>query len=622
MTMLKAARFNIRRDGQATGDTGGDTAHVTGEAGASSSDSPAARARARVAQDAAARPPAGAFNGPGSDTDMLFDNQEDGFAFDPLPNSAGADRMAAAASEGTETPPETPPPLDRKTRAELALIRKEGLTGRQLRMARRIAAEHNLPAFSDFDAVRLLRQAGIDPFERASLLDIAAMPDPATPGAAGPGSASAGAASAELPGSGLPRLPVPHSNSALPGDAVRLPQTIKPIQLPSTEQRAEVNHAAEILTMQRDIARRRRRKLTMLMARMFLFVLLPTIIAGVYFSSIATPLFGTKSESSIKMATTPAAGAAGGLLTGTALATSPDSIAVQGYLQSRDAMMRLDADSGFRSHFQGPEIDPLLRLSADATMDDAYRLYQRFLNISYDPAEGIIRMEVIAPTPQLSQTWSLQLIKYAEEQVDQLTRRLREDAMTGARQSYTEAEAAMIASQTRVVELQERYKILSSETEAALLTQQIGALESQLVQERLSLAQMEANSNPNSARMEPVKRRIASLETEVAEHRRRLTESGVGGESLARIQGELMVAQADVTTRQMILAQSLQSMENARIEADRQSRYLVTSVAPVPPDRATYPRVFENTAVTLLICLGIYLMISMTVAILREQVSA
>ena len=53
-------------------------------------------------------------------------------------------------------------------------IRKEGLTGRQLRMARRTAQRHDLPATSDFDTVRLLRQAGIDPFQRSNLLELAA----------------------------------------------------------------------------------------------------------------------------------------------------------------------------------------------------------------------------------------------------------------------------------------------------------------------------------------------------------------------------------------------------------------------------------------------------------------
>jgi capsular polysaccharide transport system permease protein len=56
-------------------------------------------------------------------------------------------------------------------------IRKEGLTGSQWRMARRTAQRHDLPAKSNFDAVRLLRQAGIDPFQRSNLLELAPKSD-------------------------------------------------------------------------------------------------------------------------------------------------------------------------------------------------------------------------------------------------------------------------------------------------------------------------------------------------------------------------------------------------------------------------------------------------------------
>lgn len=122
--------------------------------------------------------------------------------------------------------------------------------------------------------------------------------------------------------------------------------------------------------------------------------------------------------------------------------------------------------------------------------------------------------------------------------------------------------------------------------------------------------------------MDPLKRRISTLESEIASLRARLTEGQDGGQSLAQVQSELLVAQADVQTRQLLLAQSLTAMETARTEANRQVRYLSISVAPIPPDEAAYPRAFENTMVALLIFAGIYLMISMTAAILREQVSA
>jgi len=499
----------------------------------------------------------------------------------------------------------------------LAAIAAEGLTGRMLRRARMIAQKHGFEIRSDYDALLQLRRAGIDPFSRASLLEVVT---PASPPANGSGAATdtSPGPSASQPPDGPGR-----ALARLPGDQAQLPLKARLINLPSTEQRAEVSQVFEIQRMQAEIARRRRRKLALLFARLFVFVLLPTLFAGWYFYRVATPIYSTKSEFVIQQAGPAGSGGAlGGLFSGTAMATSQDSIAVQGYLQSRDAMLRLEQDLGFASNFQRPEIDALQRLEPGASMESAYGVYKRFVKISYDPTEGLIRMEVMAPDPRTAAAWATQLIAYAEEQVDHLTQRLRADQMRDAQVGYDDAQENLANSQRRLIELQEKFKVLSSETEVGLVTAQISGLESQLTQDRLSLAQMQANENPNEARMEPLVRRIATLEAEISSLRGRLTESGSGETSLAQVQGELLVAQADLQTRQMILAQSLQSMETSRVEANRQVRYLSVSVKPTPPDEPAYPRAFENTMVTLLILLGIYLMVSMTAAILREQVSA
>jgi capsular polysaccharide transport system permease protein len=51
-------------------------------------------------------------------------------------------------------------------------------------------------------------------------------------------------------------------------------------------------------------------------------------------------------------------------------------------------------------------------------------------------------------------------------------------------------------------------------------------------------------------------------------------------------------------------------------------RYLETAVSPVAPDEPTYPRAFENTLLAFLIFGGIYLMLSLTASVLREQATA
>ena len=517
-------------------------------------------------------------------------------AFMPGPDADGF----GASSFGTAGGPMARPGSPEAAPTEIDAIRREGLTGRQLRMARRLAQQHGLPATSDFDAVRLLRARGIDPFQTNAVLELVG----------GGGAATGGQA-------GSRALTV-----TLGGDGVRLPQTMKPAQLPSTETRAEQAHLAEVMKIQRDMARRRRRKSVLLFARLSVFVLLPTFLAALYFYAVATPMYAAKTQFVIQQAESPSAGGMGGLFSSTPMATAQDSIAVQGYLQSQVAMQRLQADNGFREHFSSDEIDVIQRIPPDASESAVYELYKKIIRISYDPTEGVVKMEVTAADPQKAVEYSNALIGYAEEQVDQMTQRLREDQMKGARESYEDAEKKYQEANIRLVELQERFKILSSEAEIGLITSQIGQLETQLTQDQLSLAQMESNQNPNKARMDPLKRRIDTLQVQIAELRGKLTDQGQDGVSLAQVQSDLLVAQADAQTRQLLLAQSLQAMETARVEANRQTRYLSVAVAPVAPDEAAYPRAFENTLVVMLIFAGIYLMVSMTVAILREQVSA
>ena len=530
----------------------------------------------------------------------------------PANEGPATERPAAATPAPPPTSPAQPPAAARpaaskpasgtdlevsaEIEAELAAIRAEELTGRQLRMAMRVAQKHGIRATSGLEAVRLLRRRGIDPFEHSTLLDIVRERDEP---------------SRALTTTTQPGLPRTYRQPPPPG-------------APAPGAAAARNE--EIGRIQRDIARRRRRRLALLGARLLVFVTLPTLIAAWYFYMIATPLYATNTEFVIQQADSQPSGGMGGLgglFSGTGLATSQDSVTVQSYLQSREAMRRLDADHGFKAHFQDPSIDPLRRLALDATDEAAYRLYRRMVQIAYDPTEGIIKMEVIAANPETSEAFSRALIQYAEEQVDQLTQRLRESQMRDAMESFERSELRTVEAQMRVLELQERFQVLSSEVEVTLLTQQITTLEGQLNQERLSLQDLMANPRPNAARVQQLERRIAGLEAQIAALRSSLTQGGNSGEfSLARIQRELVMAEADVATRQLMLAQSLQQLEAARIEANRQVRYLSMGVSPVAPDESTYPRRFENTALAFLIFAGAYLMISMTVSILREQVTS
>lgn len=532
---------------------------------------------------------------------------EDGFGPLPFLRAAGGSGAAAPAAAG-DAGAGTPAPDAPVSTAERAAIAAENVAPQQLRLARRLAQKRGFAAQDDAEAVVRLRRAGIDPFGREAIL---ALNDPA-PTAPPAGTSGQGAAvGAQVGGAAV-----------LGGLPVRRPDPPGP---PATAAPVPQNAAAEVLTMQRDIVRRRRIRSMLLMLRLLFFVGLPTTLAGYYYAVVATPIFASNTEMLIQMAepTTPGGG---GLLGGSAIATVQDSVAMQGYLESREAMLRLDAEHGFRAAFSDPMMDPIQRLAPEASIEETYKSYRKQVRISFDPTEGLIRMEVRAPSATLAADWSAALIRYAEEQVDNLSRRLRDDQMSGARASYDAAEAAMRAAQDRVITLQERYDVMSGDAEASLITQRISALEQQLLDDRIGLEELRANTTPNQARIAPILRRITVLEAEIARLRARLTGAvagpdGAGGMSLARVQGELMVAQSDMDMRKALLGEALRQMEAARVEANRQVRYLSVSVSPLVADQAVYPRAVENTAVAGLILLGVYLMLALTTAVLREQVA-
>ena len=505
----------------------------------------------------------------------------------PTPETAAADptqpvregEVASAAQVAGET--------------DMDAIRKEGLTGRQLRMARRMAQKHGLAVTSDFDAVRQLRIKGIDPFQRANMLELV--------------------------------VPDRGKEEGAKEQKVQLPQTMPAgdKNLPSTEQMSPMERRMrEIGDIQKDISKRRRRKSLLLLTRLAFFVGLPTLIAGFYFYAVATPMYATKSEFLILANDGAGAGGVGGLLSGTQFATNQDAIAVQSYLQSKDAMLRLDQDVGFRSHFSQDWIDPIQRLTDGASNEEAYKLFKKNIEIGYDPTEGVIKMEIVAADPQVSAEYSRALLTYAEERVDSLSQRKREDQLKGAKEALEEAENGRREAQRVLVNLQQTSNVLDPEGRIASLRQQIGNLEVQLQERELQLQALLDNPRPNRAKVEGAQGDIRRLNAALAELEARMTQATEGENSLAQLAAEIQMAQADLATRDLMLQEALASLSQTRREANSQVRYLQTAVEPVPSQDPSYPRKFENTILAFLIFGGIYLLISLTASILREQVSS
>jgi capsular polysaccharide transport system permease protein len=193
--------------------------------------------------------------------------------------------------------------------------------------------------------------------------------------------------------------------------------------------------------------------------------------------------------------------------------------------------------------------------------------------------------------------------------------------MAGARESYESAEGKRSDALAAWLQLQQDVQQIDPIGETQPRTQQISQLESERQRLTLSLQERLNVRVPNEAQVNGLQAQIANIEALIADLRNQMTNSALTGSSLASRNTELRLAEENYTFQTMLAQQALTQMETARIEANRQVRYLSMGVEPVAPDEATYPKAFENSILAFLIFAGIYLMISITASVLRQQVT-
>ncbi|MEP3666635.1 MAG: hypothetical protein ABJN42_07865 [Roseibium sp.] len=376
--------------------------------------------------------------------------------------------------------------------------------------------------------------------------------------------------------------------------------------------------------MTQNLARRRRRKLGVVLARMTCLIAAPVVATYIWFAEYATPFFASEAEFVVQKSegSQPAMGGMMGAAAGLAGGSGQDAIMLQSFLTSRDAMDMLEKDHGFVATFSSDEIDAWHRLAPDAPREDAFELYEKMVRVGYDPTEGVVHLEVLSPDPETSQAYATSLIGYAEERIDSMTLRMREHQMSEAAVGYAQAEEGLRIAQDKVIALQEAYSVLPPDAEAGVLSGRMGELEAQLVEARIKVAEMERLKSPNETVLRIAQERVADFERELERVRADVVGSTNGGPTQAAIQGEIALAQGEVEARLAILGQSAQQMEMARLEASKQMRFLSVSVFPGMTDVAAYPEVWKNTGLAFLAIAGLYMAISLMGTVLREQVNS
>lgn len=369
------------------------------------------------------------------------------------------------------------------------------------------------------------------------------------------------------------------------------------------------------------IRRRRAWQVRRLLLQVAAFVLLPTLMAAVYYLVIATPRYVSQAQLTVHGASTSSAAGLGSLFGSViASAEAPHLLVVEEYIRSPALLRTLDQWLDLRGHYAQPDADYLSRLAPDASEEDFHEYFLSRIKLWSDSARQVMTLQVQAFDPNFAKAAAQAIVILSEDLINSMSDKIREDMLSGARRELERSEEKLRTTRIAVMEFRIRNKDFDPRQSAGVLEGISGTLEAQLVAARAELAQAGSYMRANSAPVAALKAKVKALEEQLVDARERLV--GQAGQQALPYTTTLLeyeTLRIDEEFAKTMHQTALTALETARAEADRKHAYLLDFVSPTLPDAATEPDAFLGVLTTFVVALLLLLISRFVMAALREH---
>jgi capsular polysaccharide transport system permease protein len=322
-----------------------------------------------------------------------------------------------------------------------------------------------------------------------------------------------------------------------------------------------------------------------------IIVVLPTLLFAAYYYLVAADKYQSEAHFVVKTgdsASIPSAGFSQliGLAGGTSQSRS-DALGVNDYLDSQQAVDRLNARINLVERFRRPEADWATRLwFSQPSPEMLLKYYRNQVDVKFNQESGITTLKVRAYRPGDSYAIINQLLQLGEERVNEINQRGEKDALATARRQLADAEEALLQVQSKLTAFRQQRGDLDPEGSGKAQISLVATLQGQLTNARAQLNAMHGIISPSSPQYVAAAARVRALEAQVAGQTGKLTSGG--GAIAARLGNyqDLMLRQ-DFASKRYELAAA--SFEKARETALKQQLYIVRVVDPNVPVKSEYP---------------------------------
>ena len=341
-------------------------------------------------------------------------------------------------------------------------------------------------------------------------------------------------------------------------------------------------------------------------------VVAPMLCVLAYLFAFATPLYEAQSVITITKSSDTGSGSTAGLLGGLERPTNLQEVfRADTYIRSRALMEALEADLAFTTTLSSDEIDPLRRLRDVPVLSlDKHAQFDRFVTASVDVQSGQLTLFVRAPDPEMAIAVSDAVLHHAEAQVSTLDQTLFDARQSHATQMRAAAERQLQDAQTALVGLQVKYQEVDPKNRVENIYDRIKGLEDEAQQLENEIQKAQIAGVGENRQTEKALALQAQIRAQIETERTRLVSpNGASGTPLNNVLMEYELALLDVELARQSVKSAIEAQAEAGREAALNRSLFQVVVPPSTAQAATYPRIPETLALSLVLCLALFAVI-------------
>lgn len=339
-----------------------------------------------------------------------------------------------------------------------------------------------------------------------------------------------------------------------------------------------------------------------------LLVIVPTLVAAVYYGLIASDVYISESRFVIKSPSQKQSQVStlANLVQTTGLSGGQEQTnEVLAYARSRDALRALDKSTAIRAKFASDRADLLSRFPqpfADNSFESLFKFYSKMVDTSLDSETGTAIIKVKAFSAVDAYQINHKLLDLSEDLVNRLNARGQNKGISEAQKQVQLATVRAREARLGLAEYRNSRSLIDPSKQAMGVIEIANNLtaERAALQAQLDLMQRLTPANPS---IPAARNRISAISVQIASQDSRVVGNGSGIASKLGGYENLLVEQEFATTS---LNAANAALVQARAEAQHQQFYLERVVDPNMPDIPLLPKRFLDVLTVFAAALCLY----------------